>query len=174
MLVRHEQAAAHAADGYARASGRPGVCVATSGPGATNLVTGIATAHMDNTPLVAITGQVPRAMIGRDAFQETDIIGITQPITKHSRLVEDVEELADAVREAFAVAREGRPGPVLLDVPKDVQNQKAEWTDGMTGHGGHDAPSPTCRPPPDRPASKRPASSRAPSGRSSWRATASF
>ena len=129
VLVRHEQAAAHAADGYARASGRPGVCVATSGPGATNLVTGIATAHMDNTPLVAITGQVARPMIGRDAFQETDIIGITQPITKHSRLVEDVEELADAVREAFAVAREGRPGPVLLDVPKDVQNQKLACTD---------------------------------------------
>ncbi|MEO6056498.1 MAG: biosynthetic-type acetolactate synthase large subunit [Gemmatimonadales bacterium] len=127
VLVRHEQAAAHAADGYARASGRPGVCVATSGPGATNLVTGIATAHMDNTPLVAITGQVPRAMIGRDAFQETDIIGITQPITKHSRLVEDVEELADAVHEVFAVAREGRPGPVLLDVPKDVQNQKLDY-----------------------------------------------
>jgi acetolactate synthase-1/2/3 large subunit len=133
VLVRHEQAAAHAADGYARASGQPGVCVATSGPGATNLVTGIATAHMDNTPLVAITGQVPRAMIGRDAFQETDIIGITQPITKHSRLVEDVEELAEAVHEAFAVAREGRPGPVLLDVPKDVQNQKAEWGGGAEG-----------------------------------------
>jgi acetolactate synthase-1/2/3 large subunit len=130
VLVRHEQAAAHAADGYARASGRPGVCVATSGPGATNLVTGIATANMDSTPLVAITGQVPRAMIGRDAFQETDIIGITQPITKHSRLVEDVTELADAVHEVFAVAQEGRPGPVLLDVPKDVQNQKAEWKDG--------------------------------------------
>ncbi|HEX3275113.1 MAG TPA: thiamine pyrophosphate-binding protein, partial [Gemmatimonadales bacterium] len=126
VLVRHEQAAAHAADGYARASGRPGVCVATSGPGATNLVTGIATAHMDNTPLVAITGQVPRAMIGRDAFQETDIIGITQPITKHSRLVEDVSELAEAVHEVFEAAREGRPGPVLLDVPKDVQNQKGE------------------------------------------------
>ena len=132
VLVRHEQAAAHAADGYARASGRPGVCVATSGPGATNLVTGIATAHMDNTPLVAITGQVPRAMIGRDAFQETDIIGITQPITKHSRLVEDVEDLAEAVHEAFAVAREGRPGPVLLDVPKDVQNAKAEWDGGRS------------------------------------------
>jgi len=129
VLVRHEQAAAHAADGYARASGRPGVCVATSGPGATNLVTGIATANMDSTPLVAITGQVPRAMIGRDAFQETDIIGITQPITKHSRLVEDVAELADAVHEVFTVAQEGRPGPVLLDVPKDVQNQKAEWKD---------------------------------------------
>ncbi len=133
VLVRHEQAAAHAADGYARASGRPGVCVATSGPGATNLVTGIATAHMDNTPLVAITGQVPRAMIGRDAFQETDIIGITQPITKHNRLVEDVEELADAVHEVFAVAREGRPGPVLLDVPKDVQNQKLEYAGGSNG-----------------------------------------
>src|SRR5689334_19310398 len=127
VLVRHEQAAAHAADGYARATGRPGVCVATSGPGATNLVTGIATAHMDNTPLVAITGQVPRAMMGRDAFQETDIIGITQPITKHSRLVENVEELADAVHEAFAVAQEGRPGPVLLDVPKDVQNAKLAY-----------------------------------------------
>jgi len=135
VLVRHEQAAAHAADGYARATGRPGVCVATSGPGATNLVTGIATAHMDNTPLVAITGQVPRAMMGRDAFQETDIIGITQPITKHSRLVENVEELADAVHEAFAVAQEGRPGPVLLDVPKDVQNAKAEW-DTRPSDGG--------------------------------------
>src|SRR5712691_3465701 len=123
ILVRHEQAAAHAADGYARAAGRAGVCVATSGPGATNLVTGLATANMDNTPVVAITGQVPRAMIGRDSFQETDIIGITQPITKHNRLVEDVEELAGAVREAFAVAMEGRRGPVLLDVPKDVQNQ---------------------------------------------------
>ncbi|HEX5386328.1 MAG TPA: biosynthetic-type acetolactate synthase large subunit [Gemmatimonadales bacterium] len=128
VLVRHEQAAAHAADGYARASGRPGVCVATSGPGATNLVTGLATAHMDNSPVVALTGQVPRAMIGRDAFQETDIIGITQPITKHSALVGDVSELADTVREAFAVAREGRPGPVLVDVPKDVQSQKAMYS----------------------------------------------
>ncbi|MBA3344093.1 MAG: biosynthetic-type acetolactate synthase large subunit [Gemmatimonadales bacterium] len=128
VLVRHEQAAAHAADGYARASGRAGVCVATSGPGATNLVTGLATAHMDSVPLVAITGQVPRAMMGRDAFQETDIIGITQPITKHSRLVEDAGEIADAVHEAFAVAQEGRPGPVLIDVPKDVQNQQAAWT----------------------------------------------
>ena len=145
VLVRHEQAAAHAADGYARAAGRAGVCVATSGPGATNLVTGLATAHMDNTPVVAITGQVPRAMIGRDAFQETDIIGITQPITKHNRLVEDVEELADAVREAFAVAMEGRRGPVLIDVPKDVQNQKAEWVDGEVSGGrsgrGSDLPS---------------------------------
>src|SRR3954464_10184786 len=137
VLVRHEQAAAHAADGYARASGRAGVCVATSGPGATNLVTGLATAYMDNTPVVAITGQVARAMMGRDAFQETDIIGITQPITKHNRLVEDVEELAEAVREAFYVAQEGRPGPVLLDIPKDVQNQKGEWTgSGEAGKRG--------------------------------------
>jgi acetolactate synthase I/II/III large subunit len=137
VLVRHEQAAAHAADGYARASGRAGVCVATSGPGATNLVTGLATAHMDSTPVVAITGQVPRAMIGRDAFQETDIIGITQPITKHSVLVEDVEDLADAVREALAIAVEGRPGPVLVDVPKDVQQAKAEWQgSGMAGRRG--------------------------------------
>jgi acetolactate synthase-1/2/3 large subunit len=135
VLVRHEQAAAHAADGYARASGRAGVCVATSGPGATNLVTGLATAHMDSTPVVAITGQVSRAMIGRDAFQETDIIGITQPITKHSRLVEDVEELADAVREAFAVAMEGRRGPVLIDVPKDVQNQKGPWVPREAARG---------------------------------------
>jgi acetolactate synthase I/II/III large subunit len=136
VLVRHEQAAAHAADGYARASGRPGVCVATSGPGATNLVTGLATAHMDNTPVVAITGQVSRAMLGRDAFQETDIIGITQPITKHSILVEAADELADAVREAIAVATEGRPGPVLVDVPKDVQTEKAEWTDARRWDAG--------------------------------------
>ncbi len=124
ILVRHEQAAAHAADGYARASGRVGVCVATSGPGATNLVTGLATAHMDSSPVVAITGQVSRAMIGRDAFQETDIIGITLPITKQSYLVQDAAELADVVLEAIAVAQHGRPGPVLIDVPKDVQNQK--------------------------------------------------
>jgi acetolactate synthase-1/2/3 large subunit len=139
VLVRHEQAAAHAADGYARATGRPGVCVATSGPGATNLVTGLATAHMDSTPVVAITGQVPRAMIGRDAFQETDIIGITQPITKHSILVEDVEDLADAVREALSVAAEGRPGPVVVDVPKDVQQAKADGT-AVRRYGGSGAP----------------------------------
>jgi len=133
ILVRHEQAAAHAADGYARASGRPGVCVATSGPGATNLVTGLATAHMDSSPVVAITGQVPRSMIGRDAFQETDIVGITLPITKQNYLVQDVTELAGVVREALAVAQEGRPGPVLIDVPKDVQNQKTPYTPGAGG-----------------------------------------
>ncbi len=130
ILVRHEQAAAHAADGYARASGRPGVCVATSGPGATNLITGIATAQMDSSPVVAITGQVPRGMIGRDAFQETDVIGITLPITKHSVVVDDLSELGDKVREAFYIATEGRPGPVLIDIPKDVQNQKMEWEGG--------------------------------------------
>src|SRR5258706_8527565 len=127
ILVRHEQAAAHAADGYDRASGRVGVSVATSGPGATNVVTGLAAAHMDNSPVVAITGQVSRPMIGRDAFQETDIIGITLPITKQNYQVQDVTELAEVVAEAMAVAVEGRPGPVLIDVPKDVQNQKIEW-----------------------------------------------
>ncbi|HEX2646026.1 MAG TPA: thiamine pyrophosphate-binding protein, partial [Candidatus Dormibacteraeota bacterium] len=132
ILVRHEQAAAHAADGYARASGRIGVCVATSGPGATNLVTGLATAHMDSSPVVAITGQVPRPMVGRDAFQETDVVGITLPITKHSALVRDAAELADELRAAIAIATEGRPGPVLIDVPKDVQNQKVEYRPPQT------------------------------------------
>jgi acetolactate synthase-1/2/3 large subunit len=127
VLVRHEQAAAHAADGYARASGRPGVCIATSGPGATNLVTGLATAYMDNSPVVAITGQVSRAMMGRDAFQETDIVGITLPITKWSVLVERPEDLADVLHEAFRVACAGRPGPVLVDIPKDVQNSRIEY-----------------------------------------------
>ena len=125
ILVRHEQAAAHAADGYARATGKVGVCVATSGPGATNLVTGLATAFMDSTPIVAITGQVARHFIGRDAFQETDVLGVTQPITKHNFLVQRVEDIADIVHEAFRIARGGRPGPVLIDVPKDVQLGKA-------------------------------------------------
>ena len=127
VLVRHEQAAAHAADGYARAGQRVGVCVATSGPGATNLVTGLAAAHMDGSPVLAITGQVGRPMLGRDAFQETDVVGVTMPVTKHNVLVRDIEELADELREAMAIAMEGRPGPVLVDVPKDVQNQKAEY-----------------------------------------------
>ena len=127
VLVRHEQAAAHAADGYARATGKVGVCVATSGPGATNLVTGLATAYMDSTPIVAITGQVARPFIGRDAFQETDILGVTQPITKHNFLVLRVEELADIVHEAFRLARGGRPGPVVIDVPKDVQFSKTQY-----------------------------------------------
>src|SRR5712692_2029446 len=124
VLVRHEQAAAHAADGYARATGKVGVCVATSGPGATNLVTGLATAYMDSTPIVAITGQVARHFIGRDAFQETDVIGVTQPITKHNFLVRNIEDLADTVHEAFRLALGGRPGPVLIDVPKDIQFSK--------------------------------------------------
>ncbi len=127
VLVRHEQAAAHAADGYARATGKVGVCVATSGPGATNLVTGLATAFMDSTPIVAITGQVANHFIGRDAFQETDIIGVTQPITKHNFLVRNVAELAEAMHEAFRIARSGRPGPVLIDVPKDVQFAKTSY-----------------------------------------------
>src|SRR5437667_6348167 len=127
VLVRHEQAAAHAADGYARATGKVGVCVATSGPGATNLVTGLATAFMDSTPIVAITGQVARPFIGRDAFQETDILGVTQPITKHNFLVQRVEDLADIVHEAFKLARGGRPGPVVIDVPKDVQFSKTQY-----------------------------------------------
>ncbi|TMC68440.1 MAG: acetolactate synthase large subunit, partial [Chloroflexi bacterium] len=127
ILVRHEQAAAHAADGYARAGKRVGVCVATSGPGATNLVTGLAAAYMDGSPVLAITGQVGRPMLGRDAFQETDVVGVTMPVTKYNVLVRDIEDLADNLREAMAVAMEGRPGPVLVDVPKDVQNQKAEY-----------------------------------------------
>ena len=149
VLVRHEQAAAHAADGYARASGRAGVCVATSGPGATNLVTGLATAHMDSAPVVAITGQVSRNMIGRDAFQETDIIGITQPITKHNVLVEDVTVLAEALRDALAIAQEGRPGPVLVDVPKDVQSQKIAYAPGGGSGRRRDlAPVPAAEPSP--------------------------
>ena len=126
-LVRHEQAAAHAADGYARATGKPGVCIATSGPGATNLVTGIATAYMDSIPIVAITGQVKTFMIGNDAFQEADIIGITRPITKHNYLVKDVKDLARTVKEAFHIASTGRPGPVLIDLPSDVQLAETEF-----------------------------------------------
>ncbi len=121
VLVRHEQAAAHAAAGYARVKHKAGVCVATSGPGATNLVTGIADAYMDSTPLVAITGQVVSGMIGKDAFQECDITGITLPIVKHNYLVRDVNDLARVVKEAFHIAQTGRPGPVLIDIPKDVQ-----------------------------------------------------
>jgi acetolactate synthase I/II/III large subunit len=120
ILVRHEQAAVMAADGYARATGKVGVCTATSGPGATNLVTGIAGAQMDSVPVVAITGQVPRPAIGRDAFQECDVTGITLPITKHNYLVMNVADIAQAIKEAFHIARTGRPGPVLVDIPKDV------------------------------------------------------
>lgn len=120
ILVRHEQAAAHMADGYARATGRVGVCMATSGPGATNLVTGLATAYMDSIPMVAITGNVPTSLIGTDAFQEADIVGITRPITKHNYLVKNAHDLPDIIDEAFRIASTGRPGPVLIDIPKDV------------------------------------------------------
>lgn len=128
IITAHEQGAAHAADGYARATGKVGVVIATSGPGATNLVTGIATAYLDSVPLVAITGNVPNSLIGRDSFQEVDITGVTMPITKHNFLVKRIEDLADTIREAFRIAKSGRPGPVLVDIPKDVQNALYEYT----------------------------------------------
>ena len=127
ILTAHEQGAAHAADGYSRATGKVGVCIATSGPGATNLVTGIATAMLDSIPMVAITGNVPCSLIGKDAFQEIDITGVTLPITKHNFLVKNIEDLADTIREAFAIAKSGRPGPVLVDIPKDVQTASCEY-----------------------------------------------
>jgi len=127
ILVRHEQAAVHAADGYARATGKPGVCLVTSGPGGTNTVTGLATAYMDSIPVVVFTGQVPTPLIGNDAFQEADIVGITRPCTKHNYLVSHVNELARTVKEAFIIAGTGRPGPVLVDLPKDVAQAKANF-----------------------------------------------
>ncbi len=127
VLVRHEQAAVHAADGYARATGKVGVVIVTSGPGATNTVTGIATAFMDSVPVVIMTGQVPTLLIGNDAFQEADIIGITRPCTKHNYLVKDIKDLAQTIKEAFYVARSGRPGPVLIDLPKDTLVNSAEF-----------------------------------------------
>jgi acetolactate synthase-1/2/3 large subunit len=127
VLVRHEQGATHAADGYARATGTVGVCAATSGPGATNMVTGLANAFMDSVPIVAITGQVARPAIGKDSFQETDVIGVTMPITKHNILVRSADQVGSAIHEAFAIARSGRPGPVVVDVPKDVQFERATY-----------------------------------------------
>ena len=127
VLTAHEQHAGHAADGYARASGKTGVCIATSGPGATNLVTPIATAYMDSTPIVFITGNVPQSLMGTDSFQEADISGMTMPVTKHNYLVTRVDKLADIVREAFYIASSGRPGPVLIDIPKDVQIAETEY-----------------------------------------------
>ncbi len=127
ILVRHEQGAAHAADGYARAAGKPGVCLVTSGPGATNTVTGIASAYMDSVPMVIITGQVNTSLIGNDAFQEVDIVGITRPCTKHNYLVRDVKDLARTIKEAFYIASSGRPGPVLVDIPKDVVQAQTEY-----------------------------------------------
>ena len=128
VLTRHEQGATHMADGYARSSGKVGVAIATSGPGAANMVTGLATAMMDSTPIVCITGQVPRAAIGSDAFQEMDISGAVIPVTKHSYLVMDIKDLANTIKEAFAIARSGRPGPVLVDIPKDVQAEEYDFT----------------------------------------------
>ncbi|HET7309098.1 MAG TPA: thiamine pyrophosphate-binding protein, partial [Actinomycetota bacterium] len=128
VLCRHEQGAGHAAEGYAWATGRVGVAIATSGPGGCNLVTALADAKMDSVPMVAITGQVPTPVVGNDAFQEADITGITMPITKHNFLVKDANELAVTIREAFHIARTGRPGPVLVDIPKDVQLQEFTWS----------------------------------------------
>ena len=147
VLVRHEQAGAHAADAYYRASGEVGVCFATSGPGATNLVTGLATAHMDSSAVVAITGNVPTGLIGTDGFQEADVYGITGPVTKHNYLVKDINDLPRVIKEAFHIAATGRPGPVLIDIPKDVQLQEFTGTfdveldlpgykPTVTGHGG--------------------------------------
>ena len=126
ILTSHEQGASHAADGYARATGKVGVCMATSGPGATNLVTGIATAYMDSVPVVAITANVTVPLLGRDSFQEIDITGVTMPITKHNFIVKNVADLADALRRAFFIAQEGRPGPVLVDIPKDVPSAETD------------------------------------------------
>ncbi|SHJ62146.1 biosynthetic-type acetolactate synthase large subunit [Paramaledivibacter caminithermalis] len=127
ILTAHEQGAVHGADGYARSTGKVGVCFATSGPGATNTITGIATAYLDSVPLVVFTGQVPRSLLGKDSFQEVDITGISLPITKHNYLVEDVNDLADIIREAFYTAKKGRPGPVLIDIPKDIFLDEAEY-----------------------------------------------
>src|SRR6267378_3618312 len=126
VLPRHEQGGAFAAEGYARATGRAGVCMATSGPGATNLVSGIADAYMDSVPLVSITGQVPQHMIGKGAFQETDIYGMTLPVVKHSYLIMDIHEIPRVVKEAFHIAQTGRPGPVVIDITKNIQNQTAQ------------------------------------------------
>jgi len=128
ILVRHEQAATHAADGYARSTGKPGVVLVTSGPGATNAVTGIATAYMDSIPMVVLTGQVPRALIGNDAFQEVDSVGITRPVVKHNFLIEDVNDIAVTIKKAFYIASTGRPGPVVIDIPKDITAHKAEFS----------------------------------------------
>ena len=128
ILTSHEQGAAHAADGYARATGKVGICMATSGPGATNLVTGIATAYMDSIPIVAITANVNLPALGKDSFQEVDIAGVTMPITKHGYIVKDINVLADTIRKAFQIAQSGRPGPVLVDITKDVTANTCEYT----------------------------------------------
>jgi hypothetical protein len=164
-IARHEQSAVHMADGYARASGRVGVVVATSGPGATNLVTGLATAMLDSTPLVAITGQVGSALLGTDAFQEVDITGITLPVTKHNYLVTRAEDVVPAIREAFALARSGRPGPCWWTSPRMPSRAGRRWTGKGPSPGATCA---TCRPPSIQPRWPRPWSSSArPSGPSS-------
>jgi len=127
ILVRHEQGATHAADGYARSTGKPGVVLVTSGPGATNAVTGIATAYMDSIPMIVLTGQVPKHLIGNDAFQEVDSVGITRPIVKHNFLVNDINDIATIFKKAFYVATTGRPGPVVIDIPKDITAEKTEF-----------------------------------------------
>ena len=147
VLVTHEQGAAHMADGYARATGKVGVCIATSGPGATNLITGLATAHMDSTPIVAITGQVPTSLLGRDGFQESDVQGVSLPVTKHNYLITDIRDLPSALKEAFYIARTGRPGPVLVDICKDVQQASMPFeypeTVNLPGYNPHNnAPDP--------------------------------
>jgi len=134
VLVTHEQGASHMADGYARATGRTGVCIATSGPGATNLITGLATAYMDSSPIVAITGQVPTSLLGRDGFQEADVQGVSLPVTKHNYLITDIKDLADAIKEAFYIAGTGRPGPVLVDICKDVLQASIEFEYPETVH----------------------------------------
>ena len=174
VLVRHEQGAAHAADGYARATGRVGVCLGTSGPGATNLVTGIGTAQLDSIPIVAITGNVPGALIGKDAFQEIDITGITLPMTKHNYLVRNADDLPRVFAEAFHIARTGRPGPVHVDITKDALQQEtsaqhppeAEVIAGLPGF------QPTLDGHPRAAQAGRGRDRRARSGRSSWPATA--
>src|SRR5574344_1555595 len=133
ILTAHEQGASHAAAGYARSTGKVGVCFATSGPGATNLVTGIATAYMDSVPIVAITCNVTTVQLGKDSFQEIDITGVTMPITKHNFIVRDVTKLADTIREAFLIARTGRPGPVLIDIPKDITSAICEYKPAASG-----------------------------------------
>src|SRR6476619_7455810 len=142
VLVRHEQGATHMADGFARATGKVGVAIATSGPGATNMVTGLATAMMDSSPIVCITGQVGSKLIGSDAFQETDITGITLPVTKHNYLVTRAADVAPAVREAFLIAKSGRPGPVLIDITKDAQQSQAEFDYEAAAPRPHGRPGP--------------------------------
>src|SRR6476620_2919356 len=142
ILTRHEQGATHMADGYARATGKVGVAIATSGPGATNMVTGLATAMMDNSPIVCITGQVGSRLIGSDAFQETDITGVTLPVTKHNYLVTKAADIAPAVREAFYLAKSGRPGPVLIDITKDAQQSQVEFDYDAAAPRPHGRPGP--------------------------------